>query len=181
LRQVGGFFSEYSGFLHQYNCPPRYDWNSIESGVKYYNPNTKSLPLCDAVEYGRSWVPIFRCDDDICFGLDQHAGFCCSAISLKQQFTYRHVAPPKDIIVHLKPIIWSYALKAKYFNSRTSSKYQFYYFSFDPIRFTVSQYLFWYLQTFSMCLFFKGGGWFFFFVKLYLSPKQHLPFVIGYI
>ena len=32
-------FSEYFGFLHQYNWPPRYNWNIIESGVKLYNTN----------------------------------------------------------------------------------------------------------------------------------------------
>jgi hypothetical protein len=34
-------FSESSGFLHQWNWPPRYNWNIVESGVKhpltYYN------------------------------------------------------------------------------------------------------------------------------------------------
>jgi hypothetical protein len=29
LRQVGGFLG-YSGFLHQQNWPPRYNWNVIE-------------------------------------------------------------------------------------------------------------------------------------------------------
>jgi hypothetical protein len=27
-------FTEYSGFLHQYNWPPRNSWNIVESGVK---------------------------------------------------------------------------------------------------------------------------------------------------
>ena len=27
------------GFPHQYNLPPRYNWNIVDSGVKYYNPN----------------------------------------------------------------------------------------------------------------------------------------------
>ena len=29
-------FSGYSGFLHQKNWPPRYSWNSVESGAKHY-------------------------------------------------------------------------------------------------------------------------------------------------
>jgi len=31
-------FSEYSGFLHQQNWPPRYNWNCVESGVIYNIP-----------------------------------------------------------------------------------------------------------------------------------------------
>ena len=38
LQQVGGF-SGYSGFLHQLNCPPRYNWNIVESGVKHHKQN----------------------------------------------------------------------------------------------------------------------------------------------
>jgi hypothetical protein len=34
-------FSGYCGFLHQYNWPPRYNWNIVESGVKHHNPNRK--------------------------------------------------------------------------------------------------------------------------------------------
>jgi len=37
LRQV--VFSKYSGFLHQWNWPPRYNWNIVESCVKYHNPH----------------------------------------------------------------------------------------------------------------------------------------------
>jgi hypothetical protein len=32
-------FFEYSGFLHQWNWPPRYNWNFVESGVKHNDPN----------------------------------------------------------------------------------------------------------------------------------------------
>jgi hypothetical protein len=28
-----------SGFLHQYNWPPRYSWNIVESGVKHHQTN----------------------------------------------------------------------------------------------------------------------------------------------
>jgi hypothetical protein len=34
-------FSGYSGFLHHKNWPPRYNWNSVESGVKHHNPNPR--------------------------------------------------------------------------------------------------------------------------------------------
>ena len=32
-------FSGYSGFLHQWKWPPRYNWNIVESGVKHLNTN----------------------------------------------------------------------------------------------------------------------------------------------
>ena len=31
-------FSCYSGFLHQWNWPPRYSWNIVESGMKRHSP-----------------------------------------------------------------------------------------------------------------------------------------------
>ena len=31
-------FFGYSGFLHQLNRPPRYNWNIVESGIKHHNP-----------------------------------------------------------------------------------------------------------------------------------------------
>jgi hypothetical protein len=31
-------FSWYSGFLHQWNWPPRYNWNIVESGIKRHSP-----------------------------------------------------------------------------------------------------------------------------------------------
>jgi hypothetical protein len=31
-------FSGYSGFFHQWNWPPRYNWNIVESGVKHHKP-----------------------------------------------------------------------------------------------------------------------------------------------
>ena len=33
-------FSVYPGFLHQWNWPPRFNWNVDESGVKHHNPYT---------------------------------------------------------------------------------------------------------------------------------------------
>jgi hypothetical protein len=38
LRPVGGFCG-YSGFLHQYNSPPRYNGYIVESGVKHNKPS----------------------------------------------------------------------------------------------------------------------------------------------
>ena len=32
-------FSVYSGFLHQWNWMPRYNWNIVESGIKHHKPN----------------------------------------------------------------------------------------------------------------------------------------------
>ena len=32
-------FTQYSGFLHQYNWLPRYNWNNFESGVKHHKNN----------------------------------------------------------------------------------------------------------------------------------------------
>jgi hypothetical protein len=32
-------FSGYSGFLHQENWLPWYNWNIVESGIKHHNPN----------------------------------------------------------------------------------------------------------------------------------------------
>jgi hypothetical protein len=37
FRQVGDFL-RYSGYFHQKNWPPRYNWNIVESGVKQHNP-----------------------------------------------------------------------------------------------------------------------------------------------
>jgi hypothetical protein len=35
-------FSWYSGFLHQWNWPPRYSWNIVESGVKHHKQKPKN-------------------------------------------------------------------------------------------------------------------------------------------
>ena len=34
-------FSKCSDFLLQYNWPPRYNWNIVDSGIKHHNPNYK--------------------------------------------------------------------------------------------------------------------------------------------
>ena len=74
LRRVSVVFSGYSGFPHQWNWPPWYNWNIVESGVKHPNPNSKSylgitiqgytfiifgkqIFLCDQKWYGRIWMP----------------------------------------------------------------------------------------------------------------------------
>jgi hypothetical protein len=31
-------FTRYSGFLHQWNWPPRYNWNIVERGLKHHKP-----------------------------------------------------------------------------------------------------------------------------------------------
>ena len=47
-------FIEYSGFLHQYNWPPRYSWNFVESGVKHHNvvSNTTRHDQDPGIVYG---------------------------------------------------------------------------------------------------------------------------------
>jgi hypothetical protein len=35
-------FSGSSGFLHQQNWPPRYSWNSVESGVKHFQTSKEN-------------------------------------------------------------------------------------------------------------------------------------------
>ena len=42
-------FSGPSGFLHQWNLPPRINWNIVESGVEHYQTNKQT-------------------DNQICFG-----------------------------------------------------------------------------------------------------------------
>ena len=37
--------SGYSGFLHQYNWPPRYNWDIVESAVKHHKPKLKGKML----------------------------------------------------------------------------------------------------------------------------------------
>ena len=32
-----------AGFLHQWNWPPRYNWNIVESGVKHHDPSPLSI------------------------------------------------------------------------------------------------------------------------------------------
>ena len=34
----------FSGFVHQQNWPPRFNWNIVESDVKHPNPNPNSTP-----------------------------------------------------------------------------------------------------------------------------------------
>ena len=45
-------FSWYSGFPDQYNWPPRYNWNSVESSVKHNKPNqTKPITNSDCQQF----------------------------------------------------------------------------------------------------------------------------------
>ena len=36
-------FSGYSGFLHQWNWPPWYNLNIVESGIKHHKPNSSHI------------------------------------------------------------------------------------------------------------------------------------------
>ena len=42
-------FSGSSGFLHQYNWLPRYNWTIVESGVNHYQTN-KNIQICISVK-----------------------------------------------------------------------------------------------------------------------------------
>ena len=55
LRQVGGFL-RVLWLLHQYNWPPRYNWNIVESGVKHHKPEIKQTRL-----YGIFHSILLRC------------------------------------------------------------------------------------------------------------------------
>jgi len=45
--QLSECFSGYSGFLHQWNWPPRYNWNIVESGIKHHSLNFNHNQLKD--------------------------------------------------------------------------------------------------------------------------------------
>ena len=62
-------FSEYSGFLHQYNWPPLYSRNIIESDVKNHKPNwfclfkylwVLTFPLEDCSEFGNFVITLIN-------------------------------------------------------------------------------------------------------------------------
>ena len=51
-------FSQYSCFLHKLNWPQQHNWNIVESGVKYHNPNPNPTYLlylyCQEVHHNYS-------------------------------------------------------------------------------------------------------------------------------
>jgi hypothetical protein len=49
-------FSGYSGFLLQYNWPPRYNWNIVESGVKHHNHNIFAYIDLKLFSFLRFWL-----------------------------------------------------------------------------------------------------------------------------
>jgi hypothetical protein len=55
LRKVGGFLRVLR-FRHQYNWPTRYNWNIVESGVKYHNPNPSPLHVSAPKDQVIKWV-----------------------------------------------------------------------------------------------------------------------------
>ena len=62
-------FSWYSGFLHQLNWPPRYNWNISESCIKHHKPlyckNMCSRYFCWLLNISRHWcieINIISCD-----------------------------------------------------------------------------------------------------------------------
>jgi hypothetical protein len=47
-------------FLHQYDWPPRYSWNIVESGVKHHNPHNLSIVYCiREIQIGFSLYKLF--------------------------------------------------------------------------------------------------------------------------
>ena len=63
-------FSGYSSFLHQFNWPPWYNWNIVESGVKHHKPHQCFIFLLKSLwsrgpawpwSYG-SWVYYYLCN-----------------------------------------------------------------------------------------------------------------------
>jgi hypothetical protein len=46
-------FSRYSSFLHQYNWPPRYNWNIVESGVKHHKLTKLSNRIRNTINRGQ--------------------------------------------------------------------------------------------------------------------------------
>ena len=55
LGQVGGFLRALF-FPHQLNWPPRYNWNSVESGVKHYKTNQ---PIIMYLKRNHNWVVVW--------------------------------------------------------------------------------------------------------------------------
>ena len=54
-------FSGYSSFLHQWNWPPRYNWNIFESGDKLHKPKPSVHELCQMRLYFSScWLLAVR-------------------------------------------------------------------------------------------------------------------------
>jgi hypothetical protein len=49
-------FSGYSGFLHQYNWPPRYNWNIVENSVKHHEPKPKPFDQIKLIEIYKSYI-----------------------------------------------------------------------------------------------------------------------------
>ena len=45
------FFSGYSCFLHQWNWPPWYNWNIIESGAKHHKTNQDFIEIRKSFEH----------------------------------------------------------------------------------------------------------------------------------
>ena len=51
-------FSRYSGFLHQQNGPPRYNWNIVERGVEQHQTNKQTnITILIQFERGKNLIP----------------------------------------------------------------------------------------------------------------------------
>jgi hypothetical protein len=74
LKQVV-VFSWYSGFLHQWNWPPRYNWNIVESGIKRHSPIMWTYTM-SSLNNGT------QTKDIVCFSIDISESLLFGRISL---------------------------------------------------------------------------------------------------
>ena len=56
MKFVCGFLG-YSGFLHQYNLPPRYNWNIVESGIKHHKTKPNHT-YCETSHIDYKWITL---------------------------------------------------------------------------------------------------------------------------
>ena len=61
LRQVSGRLR----VLHQYNWPPQYNWNIVESGVKHHNPNLNPNRIIFHLSYTDNTIIVLDCISNI--------------------------------------------------------------------------------------------------------------------
>ena len=74
-------FSEHSGFLHQYNWPPWYNWNIFESGIKHHKPNPISNRLYPASVLFESYYYTTRIGHTITYLSILHVGCFCKKLN----------------------------------------------------------------------------------------------------
>ena len=78
-------FSWYSGFLHQWNWQPRYNWDIVESAVKHHSPNNNPfhddiLMLCFV--YKCIFAGIFSWHSEYAILFIMQCSFCWGSLLL---------------------------------------------------------------------------------------------------